>query len=199
MTPHHACLCMHFSCLGWPGVAGPQLHYTTHPAAVPAVPAVQLYDLMGLRAIVLPRDDLPAVSSGWGKSECGLQRTRVQVTHPVEQWDRHQLECAFDTWPGLLPLKQHSIVFHPRSLTLFLQDEAEELAAQACYIVREAACSLWECVEGRSKDYIAAPKPNGYQSLHSTMRCVSGSALLGGCSSGRFAAAGNLQRGASLC
>ena len=52
------------------------------------------------------------------------------------------------------------------------QDEAEELAAQACYIVRDAACSLWECVEGRSKDYIAAPKPNGYQSLHSTMRCV---------------------------
>ena len=69
----------------------------------------QLYDLMGLRAVVQPRTDLPA-------------------------------------------------------------DEAEELAAQACYLVREAAAGLWECVEGRSKDYIAAPKPNGYQSLHSTMR-----------------------------
>ncbi|KAL4427713.1 hypothetical protein ABPG75_001802 [Micractinium tetrahymenae] len=69
----------------------------------------QLYDLMGLRAIVQPRDDLPP-------------------------------------------------------------EEAEALAAQACYLVRDTACALWECLPHRSKDYIAAPKSNGYQSLHSTVR-----------------------------
>lgn len=69
----------------------------------------QLYDLMGLRAIVQPRADLPP-------------------------------------------------------------EAAEAAAARACYVVRDAACALWARVEGRSKDYIAAPKPNGYQSLHATMR-----------------------------
>lgn len=68
----------------------------------------QLYDLMGLRAVVQPRADLP-------------------------------------------------------------EAEAEAAAAEACYLVREAAAGLWDCLEGRSKDYIAAPKPNGYQSLHATM------------------------------
>ena len=52
------------------------------------------------------------------------------------------------------------------------QEEAEELAAQACYVVRDAACGIWDCMEGRCKDYVASPKSNGYQSLHSTMRCV---------------------------
>ncbi len=51
-----------------------------------------------------------------------------------------------------------------------IQEEAEALAAQACYLVRDTACALWECLPHRSKDYVAAPKPNGYQSLHSTVR-----------------------------
>jgi hypothetical protein len=69
----------------------------------------QLHDLIGLRAVVLPRGDLPA-------------------------------------------------------------EEAEALAAEACYLVRDAALRLWQPVAGRCKDYVAAPKPNGYQSLHSTLR-----------------------------
>ncbi len=44
---------------------------------------------------------------------------------------------------------------------------------QACYRVREVAKSLWEPIEERDKDYIAAAKPNGYRSLHSTLRVPS--------------------------
>ncbi|KAG1659807.1 hypothetical protein FOA52_002143 [Chlamydomonas sp. UWO 241] len=47
--------------------------------------------------------------------------------------------------------------------------EAEALAAEACYVVREVAELLWSPVPDRSKDYIAAPKSNGYQSLHLTI------------------------------
>jgi len=46
---------------------------------------------------------------------------------------------------------------------------AETDAVRACYVVQEVAHSLWDEVPGRSKDYIRQPKPNGYQSLHSTV------------------------------
>lgn len=48
--------------------------------------------------------------------------------------------------------------------------KVQEKAIQACYLVERIAHSLWEAVPGRSKDYIASPKPNGYRSLHSTVR-----------------------------
>ncbi|KAH7620811.1 putative GTP diphosphokinase CRSH1, chloroplastic [Nannochloris sp. 'desiccata'] len=56
----------------------------------------------------------------------------------------------------------------PRS-DLSSSEEAEEAAIKACYLVEQAAHTLWSPVEGRSKDYIQLPKPNGYQSLHSTV------------------------------
>ncbi len=51
--------------------------------------------------------------------------------------------------------------------------EHVRLLPQACYRVRELASGLWERLAERDKDYIAAPKPNGYRSLHSTLRVPS--------------------------
>jgi (p)ppGpp synthase/HD superfamily hydrolase len=69
----------------------------------------QMYDLLGLRAVVLPRADLPPA-------------------------------------------------------------EADAAAVAACYRLQEVAQQLWPPLPGRSKDYIAAPKANGYQSLHMTLQ-----------------------------
>ncbi len=43
-----------------------------------------------------------------------------------------------------------------------------------CYAAREALHRLWRAFPEQESDYIAKPKPNGYRSLHTTVRCLKG-------------------------
>lgn len=58
------------------------------------------------------------------------------------------------------------VIVHPRKNS----QNSEDDAIQACYKILNLLHTRWVVVPDRLKDYIVRPKPNGYQSLHTTLQ-----------------------------
>ena len=80
--------------------------------------------------------------------------------HRKMQRDNKSLDQIFD----LMAIR--AIVDPSASGTDLVGEEAEKAV---CYRALGIVHSLWTPIPGRFKDYVAVPKPNGYQSLHTTV------------------------------
>ncbi len=80
--------------------------------------------------------------------------------HRKMQRDGKSLDQIFD----LMAIR---VILDPNlSATELAGEEAEKAV---CYRALGIVHSLWTPIPGRFKDYVAVPKPNGYQSLHTTV------------------------------
>jgi GTP pyrophosphokinase len=112
-----------------------------------------------------------------GEREAGVQAARAELAallaqagvqadvqgrpkHLYSIWKKMQgKHLAFDR------------VFDTRALRVVVADVA------ACYAALARVHEAWQPVEGEFDDYIARPKPNGYQSLHTVVRGADGRAV----------------------
>ena len=78
------------------------------------------------------------------------------------QWRRKQ---PYSIWRKL---KRKSISFRQVADIFAFRVIIEH--QEDCYRVLGAAHQQWECIEDRFRDFISVPKPNGYRSLHTTVR-----------------------------
>lgn len=89
--------------------------------------------------------------------------------HNKMQKENKSLEQIFD----LLALR---VIMTPRPLRIPPGTDEERVSRaeetrekRVCYHTVSIVHSMWTPLPGRFKDYIAVPKPNGYQSLHTTV------------------------------
>jgi len=96
-----------------------------------------------------------------------------RTKHLYSIWKKMQREDkSLEQIYDLLALR---VILNPKPTS----NEEERLARekQVCYHVLGLVHSLWPPIPGRVKDYIAQPKPNGYQSLHTTVITPGGQPL----------------------
>lgn len=93
-----------------------------------------------------------------------------RTKHLYSIWKKMQREGrALEQIYDLLALR---VILEPRPSSN--PEEKAMREKQVCYHVLGLVHALWQPIPGRVKDYIAVPKPNGYQSLHTTVIAGSG-------------------------
>ena len=102
------------------------------------------------------------------KSERKLRSVRNEVdTHLTAEGIPHQIDgrikSIYSLYKKLARVPNIDDIYDLMALRIIVDDVA------SCYLVLGELHSMYEPMVDRIKDYIAKPKPNGYQSLHTTV------------------------------
>lgn len=80
---------------------------------------------------------------------------------------QYRAKHYYSLWKKLLKNNMDWYIIYDLAAVRIIVESVEE-----CYRVLGIIHKLWKPLPGRIKDYIALPKQNGYQSLHTTVFCV---------------------------
>ncbi len=94
--------------------------------------------------------------------------------HNKMQREGKGLEQIFDLLAIRVILTPRDLVVPPGTDDRRRERAEETREKRICYHTVSIVHSVWTPLPGRFKDYIAVPKPNGYQSLHTTVISPSG-------------------------
>ncbi|WP_174368828.1 bifunctional (p)ppGpp synthetase/guanosine-3',5'-bis(diphosphate) 3'-pyrophosphohydrolase [Deinococcus sp. JMULE3] len=94
--------------------------------------------------------------------------------HNKMQREGKGLEQIFDLLAIRVILTPRELVVPPGTDEKRRERAEETREKRICYHTVSIVHSVWTPLPGRFKDYIAVPKPNGYQSLHTTVISPSG-------------------------
>lgn len=99
----------------------------------------------------------PVLKKELAKENIRPLKIEMRAKHYYSLW--RKLEKYDHNWGQIYDLT---------AVRIIVKDVAE------CYKVLGIIHKLWKPLPGRIKDYIALPKPSGYQSLHTTVFCING-------------------------
>ncbi len=107
------------------------------------------------------------------KSERKLRAVKKQIDdHLTKEAIPHQIDgrvkSVYSLYKKMKRVPNIDNIYDLIALRITVDDEA------TCYLVLGELHSLYEPMVNRIKDYIATPKPNGYQSLHTTVTTKNG-------------------------
>ncbi|WP_412029911.1 RelA/SpoT family protein [Deinococcus yunweiensis] len=94
--------------------------------------------------------------------------------HTKMQREGKGLEQIFDLLAIRVILTPKELIVPPGTDEKRRERAEETREKRICYHTVSIVHSIWTPLPGRFKDYIAVPKPNGYQSLHTTVISQSG-------------------------
>ena len=94
--------------------------------------------------------------------------------HMKMQREGKGLEQIFDLLAIRVILTPRDLIVPPGTDEKRRERAEETREKRICYHTVSIVHSMWTPLPGRFKDYIAVPKPNGYQSLHTTVISQSG-------------------------
>lgn len=116
------------------------------------------------RDSIVKRQDFLAAESGGRVQRIADEIMRVLTVNNVEAWVRGRQKRPYSIWRKM---QEKNISFEQLSDVMGFRVVTGSIAD--CYKALGVLHTTWRTVPGRFKDYISLKKPNGYQSLHTTI------------------------------